>query len=146
LDAVLHVFADQTHVNFFVDRAALTAANLLPKDDFFSLSFNPRPATVALQQLLEPCALDHQISADLDVVIITTRETTRRQLATRVYPLPDEPEDLMNTLVTGIVPESWVGSGGSGTIAVFEAKRLLIVRQTADVQRMIDARLAELSQ
>lgn len=89
----------------------------------------------------------------IEITSYDSADTARNKLITRVYPLPagtatggklaEDAETMYDLITTSIEPDSWDDVGGDGVIV--PAGGALVIRQTAEIHRIISAFLARMT-
>ena len=110
-----------------------------------------------LDQIVTPLGLDFVVTNE--TVKITNRQRAKGELQSVTYPIGDlamrvqngrnmidaeAVNNLIETITATVSPESWTDRDSPGSVKFYEKNAVLVVRQTANVQRDIQALLTRL--
>jgi hypothetical protein len=147
-DVVL-ALSDQRKITIVLDTRALEATGVGP-DRSVTLSLEGVPLRSVLNIILRPYGLTWMVIED--VVLVTPHEFAKLPLVSQVYDVRDlmarsddgrlDPDGLTDLITASVAPTSWDEVGGTGTLDSFDGS--LVVRQTDDLQRVLQGVLTEL--
>lgn len=156
LSVVVQELSTRAGINCLLDPRALQESGVSP-DVKIRIDANDVRLSTLLDQIVTPLGLDFVVSNE--TVKITNRQRAKGELLNVTYPISDlasriqngrnttdteAVSNLVETITSTIVPESWTERDGPGSVTFSEKNVSLVVRQTADVQREIQAFLARL--
>jgi hypothetical protein len=145
LEDALAALKEQHHLDLWIDRPALNAAEI-SLDDAVTLQLSGVRLESILNLLLEPRDLDWLIQDE--VLKITTRNRAAALAEPRTFRIQSllddghTVEELIDAIVKCVDPDSWSEAGGVGTIS--HSGGVLICRQSQRVQIAIAVLLMEL--
>src|SRR5262249_6529468 len=123
-----------------------------------------KPRDLPLESILRLVLADFELAFTVrdNVILVSTPEDVESQLETRVYPVLDlvrqpslagkdaqaaggaDYDSLIEVITSVVHPDSWDDVGGPGAVDSFENAGALIVSQTRDVHRQVEALLTSL--
>jgi hypothetical protein len=145
LEEALTALKQQHHLDLWIDRPALNAAEIA-LDDAVTLQLSGVRLESILNLLLEPRELDWLIQDEVLKITTRTRAAALAEPRTfRIQRLLDDGhtvDELIDAIVKCVDPDSWSEAGGVGTIS--QSGGVLICRQSQRVQIAIAVLLMEL--
>ena len=156
LTVVVKEIATRGGINCLVDPRALQETGVSPEVKIRVAASDVRLSTL-LDQILTPLGLDFVVTSE--TVKITNRKRAQGDLLSVTYPIGDlamrlqngrsvpdaeAVRNLIETIMATVAPESWTAVNGPGSVTFSDRNVSLVVRQTADVQREIQALLARI--
>ena len=156
LSSFVSMLREKYRVNVVIDYRALNEKEI-GADSPVSIKLKDVTVRSALELAIRPLGLSWTVYCE--AIVISTPKAIQSMQFTKVYDITElatvsdgqgktweEPDALVDLITSTVVPESWDGMGGRGTIQLVSTgtARLLVVSQDYRVQRQVEGLLSEL--
>lgn len=143
---IIAQLAQQAGADLRIDRLTLEAAGLSPEAPA-TLAVAGQPLSAALSQFVVDMRWGAWPGREGQLLLGSPQAAARRQLL-EFYPVGDalsggNAKGFMERLVAEVAPATWPSRGGRAAAYFDEPSRTLIVRQSPEVQRQLEAWLAK---